>query len=113
MTLLGDAAHPMTPNLGQGACSAIEDAAVLAHAVAACPSVEAAFRIYEKTRHARTAMIVRDSLKVGKMGQWENGLACAVRDFVLRVAPDGSLRKQFRDLWMYDAWEEPLKMPTA
>src|SRR5262249_50724391 len=62
ITLLGDAAHPTTPNLGQGACMAIEDAAVLAHAVAAVPSVEAGFRVYEATRMKRTAMIVRESL---------------------------------------------------
>ncbi len=43
VTLMGDAAHPTTPNLGQGGCMAIEDAAVLAHAVAAIPSVEGAF----------------------------------------------------------------------
>ncbi len=35
IVLLGDAAHPMTPNLGQGACQAIEDAVVLAHALTA------------------------------------------------------------------------------
>jgi len=108
MTLLGDAAHPTTPNLGQGACMAIEDAAVLGQAVGSIPSVETAFRVYERTRFARTAMIVRESLKFGKMGQWENKLACGVRNLMIKMSPSSGLRRQFRDLWMYDAWQAPL-----
>jgi 2-polyprenyl-6-methoxyphenol hydroxylase-like FAD-dependent oxidoreductase len=113
MTLLGDAAHPTTPNLGQGACMAIEDAAVLSHAVASIPVVETAFRVYEQTRFDRTAMIVRESLKFGKMGQAENPLAVGLRNFMIKMAPEGGLRKQFRDLWFYDAWEAPLVVPKA
>jgi 2-polyprenyl-6-methoxyphenol hydroxylase-like FAD-dependent oxidoreductase len=112
ITLLGDAAHPTTPNLGQGACMAIEDAAVLAQAVASIPSIEQAFRVYERTRFTRTAMIVRESLKFGKMGQWENRLACRLRNLLIKVAPASGLRKQFEDLWMYDAWQTPLVAET-
>jgi 2-polyprenyl-6-methoxyphenol hydroxylase-like FAD-dependent oxidoreductase len=113
MTLLGDAAHPTTPNLGQGACMAIEDAAVLAHAVASIPVVETAFRVYEQTRFERTGMIVRESLKFGKMGQAENPLTCGLRNLMMKLSPEGVLRKQFRELWFYDAWEAPLVMPKA
>jgi 2-polyprenyl-6-methoxyphenol hydroxylase-like FAD-dependent oxidoreductase len=113
MTLLGDAAHPTTPNLGQGACMAIEDAAVLAQALAAIPDPTAAFRVYEKTRFERTAFIVRESLKFGRIGQWQNGLACAVRNVLLRISPGSKLYRQFRDLWMYDAWNAPLQMPMS
>jgi len=110
VTLLGDAAHPTTPNLGQGACMAIEDAAVVAHAVASIPEIPTALRVYEMSRVARTAMIVSESLKFGKIGQWENPLACALRDALVRVAPEKRMRKQFRELWTYDAWEAPLIM---
>jgi len=48
VTLLGDAAHPMLPNLGQGACSAIEDAVVLARALATHAEPDAALRAYER-----------------------------------------------------------------
>ncbi len=47
ITLLGDAAHPMTPNLGQGACQALEDAVVLARQMGSCGAVEPALRRYE------------------------------------------------------------------
>ena len=53
VTMLGDAAHPMTPFLGQGACIAIEDATVLGRAFAAANSFQEAFFIYESTRRER------------------------------------------------------------
>ena len=53
VTMLGDAAHPMTPFLGQGACIAIEDAMVLGRAFAAANTVEEAFLVYENTRKQR------------------------------------------------------------
>ena len=53
VAMLGDAAHPMTPFLGQGACIAIEDAMVLGRAFAAAKSFEEAFLTYEMTRRER------------------------------------------------------------
>jgi salicylate hydroxylase len=53
VTMLGDAAHPMSPFLGQGACIAIEDAMVLGRAFAAAETFEEAFCIYENVRKER------------------------------------------------------------
>ena len=53
VTMLGDAAHPMTPFLGQGACVAIEDAMVLGRAFAAASTFAEAFSTYENTRKER------------------------------------------------------------
>jgi 2-polyprenyl-6-methoxyphenol hydroxylase-like FAD-dependent oxidoreductase len=87
VTLLGDAAHPTTPNLGQGACMAIEDAAVLASCLRDHADVPAALREYERHRIPRTSAIVRQSRRVGGIGQWENPAACWLRDRLLARTP--------------------------
>ena len=51
--MLGDAAHPMTPFLGQGACTAIEDALLLGRAFAASETVHEALSRYEAARKTR------------------------------------------------------------
>jgi 2-polyprenyl-6-methoxyphenol hydroxylase-like FAD-dependent oxidoreductase len=72
ITLLGDAAHPSTPNLGQGACQALEDAVVLADCLMQCGDVETALRRYEQKRQRRTAAITRASWQIGKFCQSES-----------------------------------------
>ena len=56
VTLLGDAAHPMLPFLGQGAGMVIEDAVVVARAIAESPDVDSALLRYESARRERTAL---------------------------------------------------------
>jgi len=72
VTLLGDAAHASTPNLGQGACQALEDAVVLARCLSGAGSIEAALRKYERLRIPRTAAIVRNSWQTGKILQLDS-----------------------------------------
>ncbi|MBV9329667.1 MAG: FAD-dependent monooxygenase [Chloroflexi bacterium] len=96
VTLLGDAAHPMTPNMAQGACQAIEDAVVLANRLAEVDvgGVASALRRYEQARQERTATIVRQSWLIGARGQGlldpETALRAfklADRDSLLRYVP--------------------------
>lgn len=101
MTLLGDAAHPTTPNLGQGACLAIEDAVVLADCLRALPDVPSALRRYESLRRARAAHIALRAAHLGWIGQWENALACRFRDFVVRRTPDAFHRFQMRLIFRF------------
>jgi salicylate hydroxylase len=61
ITLLGDAAHAMTPFMGQGAASAIEDAIVLARAMHAFPKPADAFSHYIAARHERTSFVQAES----------------------------------------------------
>lgn len=95
VTLLGDAAHPMTPNLGQGVCQAIKDAAELAECLRGSADVVRALRLYEDRRRGRTAEIARRSRLLGTVSQLENPLLCAIRNAAVRVMP---LRLQMRQL---------------
>ena len=118
IALLGDAAHPMTPNLGQGACQALEDAAVLtrlATAIAYAPGVPgvpagsaapaatadgsrvaAMLAEYTTMRLARTTRVVALSRRAGRMTTWTSPPAVAVRDGLAltlgKLAPSALLR---------------------
>jgi 2-polyprenyl-6-methoxyphenol hydroxylase-like FAD-dependent oxidoreductase len=103
VTLLGDAAHPMTPNLGQGACQAIEDALALADALRSGADVPAALRAYQGRRIGRTSRIMRQSRQVGAVGQWENPLACAARDWLAKRLLPRVQQRQVDWLVRYEA----------
>src|SRR5579862_727424 len=79
VTLLGDAAHPCTPNLGQAGGMAIEDAMVLAKCVSRESSIEFALHRYELLRRRRTRHVQQRSLLMGHIGQWQNRAAVSGR----------------------------------
>jgi 2-polyprenyl-6-methoxyphenol hydroxylase-like FAD-dependent oxidoreductase len=101
VTLLGDAAHPMTPNMGQGACTAIEDAVVLARCLAERGVTPAALRRYESLRAPRTRWILRQSRRIGRLGQLEKPALVAVRDRVMRLVPEALIRPAQRRVYGY------------
>lgn len=94
VTLLGDACHPMLPFMAQGACQAIEDAAVLVaslDAIAASPTHQAiadALRRYESARLARTATVQRLSWRNRELYHLPDGPAQARRDDAYRQGGD-------------------------
>jgi 2-polyprenyl-6-methoxyphenol hydroxylase-like FAD-dependent oxidoreductase len=95
VTLLGDAAHPMLPNLGQGACTAIEDAAVLARSLQTESDLAAALARYEAERIPRTTRLVNLSRRFGHLARWKNPLLVSFRETVLRLTPDSVMQKEF------------------
>jgi 2-polyprenyl-6-methoxyphenol hydroxylase-like FAD-dependent oxidoreductase len=102
VTLLGDAAHASTPNLGQGACQAIEDAVTLADCVRGNPNIEAALRTYERLRIPRTTAIVNDSWRAGQLLQTEQPIIAAFRDWLSASALGQHLQTQmFRKLLLH------------
>lgn len=101
ITLLGDAVHPTTPNMGQGACMAIESAWVLARSIAAAPDVPTALAAYEQERQPRTAWITNQSWQIGRLGQLENGLGCRLRDAVLALTPASVVKTRLAKVTAY------------
>lgn len=94
VTLLGDAAHPMTPNLGQGGCQAIEDALVLGESLATASDLAAGLRAYEAKRAPRARWFVEQSRSAGRVAQASGRFACALRDTALRLLPARVLERQ-------------------
>lgn len=87
VTLLGDAAHGMTPNLGQGAGMSIEDAAVLAEVLGLGAEVQTALTVYEARRKGRVSEIQKQSRWLGRAGQVQVSVLVALRNAVLRATP--------------------------
>ncbi|GIG63487.1 monooxygenase [Longispora fulva] len=86
--LLGDAAHAMTPNLGQGACQALEDAVTLAALVTDGADVPAALTRYDALRRPRTAAVRAQADRLGSLVQARGPLARRLRDLLLAAIPD-------------------------
>src|SRR5262249_46186977 len=85
VTLLGDAAHASTPDLGQGACQAIESAIVLAHCLDGADTLEAGLRAYEQARMQRTATVSRLRWMTSVNSTIESPALCHLRDAAVRV----------------------------
>jgi 2-polyprenyl-6-methoxyphenol hydroxylase-like FAD-dependent oxidoreductase len=104
VALLGDAAHAMTPDVGQGACQAIEDAVTLAAALAGEPDVGHALSVYDEQRRKRTQSIVRLARRTGRMAQADGALTVALRGALARVVPPSAA---LRAVERITAWTPP------
>ncbi|WIE48035.1 FAD-dependent monooxygenase [Pseudomonas sp. GM17] len=94
VALLGDAAHPMLPSLGQGAAQAIEDAVVLADCIARNPELPAALATYEAIRLPRANDVVKAARSMSGIEQTQSRFLCWLRERYLRLTPQSSLRKK-------------------
>jgi salicylate hydroxylase len=105
ITLLGDAAHPMVPFLGQGACMAIEDSYSFAMACKEkIANLSIAQQAYDFVRSQRTKKIQRLSMMQGKIYHMKNPLLVAARNAVMKYTniPGNDLKK----IHDYDAHDE-------
>jgi len=87
VTLVGDSIHPTTPNLGQGACQALESAIWLAYALKTSQHLEEGLRVYERARRARTAMVTNQSRTTGKLLTVSHPLLVWLRDAFFALPP--------------------------
>jgi 2-polyprenyl-6-methoxyphenol hydroxylase-like FAD-dependent oxidoreductase len=94
VVLVGDAAHPMLPNIGQGGCQAIEDAVVLGAVLRGTRDVPEALVRFDALRREHVLRVVRTSRQMARVVHLSNPLAVAVRDAALRgVSADASARR--------------------
>ncbi|MFC0674530.1 FAD-dependent monooxygenase [Brachybacterium hainanense] len=101
--LLGDAAHAMTPDLGQGGGMAMEDAATLVGLIAPFAGTECgdapelldeALRRYDELRRPRPQRVAARSRMIGRLAHAPGPLLCAARDLVVRATPAAALGRQ-------------------
>jgi 2-polyprenyl-6-methoxyphenol hydroxylase-like FAD-dependent oxidoreductase len=85
--LIGDAAHPTTPNLGQGGCTAIEGAYLLAKCIEKYGISQDAYKRYEELHFDRAQEINQESLRLGKIGQFSNPFLIAIRNIIFLLTP--------------------------
>ncbi len=104
VTLIGDAAHPVQPNLGQGGCMAVEDAFELAKLLLTSEAnrdqVPMLLRQFEKNRSERVIRVFNTSRQVGKLGQTDTAVGCFMRNWIYKLTPTWLADLQFR--WLFD-----------
>ena len=88
VVLVGDAAHAMTPDLGQGACQGLEDAAVLLACGKDTADAPEMFASFEKRRLRHVRTVVRDSYVLGRLATTERPLSAWLRDSLIRLTPE-------------------------
>lgn len=89
------AAHAMRPNLGQGACTAVEDAVVLAQSLAGSTDVPQALRRYQRRRRRRVWWIHRMSDITSRLQLLDGAAVCRLRDAYLWLQPGPLLAQTF------------------
>jgi 2-polyprenyl-6-methoxyphenol hydroxylase-like FAD-dependent oxidoreductase len=91
--LIGDAAHPMRPHLGQGGCQALEDAAILAAFAERGSDLPTAFARFAAFRRARVTRVVREAALIGRVINLRPALLSALASHATVLIPDALLTR--------------------
>ncbi len=97
--LIGDAAHATTPNMGQGACQAIEDAYTIGELLRKEKPMEQVFSHFEKLRMKKAHMIVNTSWMLGKVAHLENPVGIWSRNMLMRAIPKSANYRQLETIF--------------
>ena len=109
ITLLGDAAHPMVPFLGQGGCMAIEDAYTFAFFAGKLDcDFQRVQALYEKVRLDRNNKVQSTSMMQGKLNHIKNPVGAFIRNLIIQYTPMISIRT--KNIWGYDVDAEIVKV---
>mgnify|MGYP000045797565 CR=1 FL=1 len=107
MVLVGDAAHPMRPHLGQGGCQAIEDAAVLAELLGMTSDLASAFTRFAEYRRPRVRALVRESRTVGTVLNARPAVLAAAITRATTVIPESVLTQHLAGVAARSAFRPP------
>lgn len=96
--LIGDAAHSMTPDLGQGGAQAIEDAYYLSNFIKKSSNIEDAFNNFFSQRNNKVQKLVKQSRNTSKIAITNKPLEI-IRNFIMKSIPQKYMEKQMLDLY--------------
>ena len=105
ITYVGDAAHPIVPFIGQGACLALEDSYVLGNLITKHKdNLKIAQTKYNKLRIKRVRSIYRKSLNQGKLNHLNNPFLVFLRNMLMKYT--NIISSQTKSIWFYDVTNE-------
>lgn len=107
VTLVGDAAHPMRPHLGQGGCQGLEDAAVLARFVARSGDLAGAFADYARFRRARVRALARESKLIGRVVNLRPAVLSALASRATVLVPEAVVGRHLASIASRSAFVLP------
>ncbi len=113
VALVGDAAHPMRPHLGQGGCQALEDAAILAEFLDTCPDAPTAFARFEQFRRPRVAALTRESAMIGRIINLRPAAVGAFASRASALVPEGLLTRHLAKIAARSAFTMPAAVDTG
>jgi 2-polyprenyl-6-methoxyphenol hydroxylase-like FAD-dependent oxidoreductase len=112
VVLVGDAAHPMRPHLGQGGCQALEDAAILACFVDQCGDLATAFDRFAQFRKPRVRALVRESAMIGRIVNMRPALLSAAASRATALVPEAVLTRHLATVASRSAFKPPTRAST-
>ena len=113
VVVLGDAAHPMRPHLGQGGCQGLEDAAVLARFVDGADNLAAAFARFAAFRRPRVRPLVRESKLIGQIVNLRPALLSGLASRASVLAPEALMTRHLAAVAARSAFVLPSDRDTA
>jgi 2-polyprenyl-6-methoxyphenol hydroxylase-like FAD-dependent oxidoreductase len=113
VVVVGDAAHPMRPHLGQGGCQGLEDAAVLARFVFGPDDLAAAFARFAAFRGPRVRALVRESKLVGQLVNLRPAFLSGVAGRATVLVPEALMTRHLATVAARSAFVLPSDRDTA
>ncbi|MEC9326241.1 MAG: FAD-dependent oxidoreductase [Actinomycetota bacterium] len=109
VVIIGDAAHPMRPHLGQGGCQGLEDAAILARFLQLRPDPADAFAGFAAFRRRRVRPLVRESAMIGRIVNLRPAVLSGAASRATGLIPEAVVTRHLASI----AGRSAFRLPTA